>query len=217
MGIIDSGFMVAAPKDGNRFYYSQIEDKRQLMGFYRSDKQTEKLPSSIQAILRTKGIVFFVLKNKTYANNLTQFTDVGNSRLGESIAKLNMTSCIDDHIGVIHTKSIDAIGSGIFIAITSEPAIRKLSSQGWEPTNLAENNGISSIMNDLKSLDASSGVQGFYSQDTGYIFWAKIKTITNNYNDYIIDCGGDSTDFPVLTDIGGIPNSYETIINNGGM
>lgn len=165
VGIIDSGFFVAAERDESRYYYSNIGSKEWSIGQYRADVQTAKLPLSIREMLVGNGVVCVFMTTRCAWISLKQFSNAGNPDVGEFVAQLaEYTLFKEDRIGVIAHNSIASVGNK-WIALTSEPAIRLTNGSEWEPENLAidQQTGSGAVMDELMRIDHYYGVIGWYA------------------------------------------------------
>lgn len=171
---IESGFIITTLRDEAKYYYTDIADKPQCMGYYRPLKQQHSLRDDITHIVKSPYNFLIFCKNKTYLLPLNSFTETGNTDIGEHIPSLSQANLADDNIGVPKWQTIAVKGSNIWIAMTNEPAIRVFDGTSWSKENYAidQRTGLDAVQKYyLEKLDLDETTVGFYSKQTGYILW----------------------------------------------
>lgn len=164
IGVIDSGFLVAAKRDESRYYYSNIGSKEYVLGQYRADVQIAQIPLSIRDVKVGNSIVLIFMTTRCAYINLKQFVNAGNPDYGEYVAQLAEYILFkEDNIGVIANNSIVSIGTN-WMALTNEPAIRITNGYEWSKENYAldMDTGEDAVMDELLSIDHYYGVIAWY-------------------------------------------------------
>jgi hypothetical protein len=170
---IEAGFMVCGIRGESRYYYSQYGDKWFCLGCYRNPQQTRKAECDIRDIRGFANGVAIFSDRKVLTLNLTSFIDMGRTEVGENCFVLSEHYVASKDVGVLFWTSIQAIRSGVIIAITSEPAVRTFDGAAWSTQNLAvdQQTGDDAIGCELAKLDPSLTLCSAYSKETGYIIW----------------------------------------------
>lgn len=171
---IESGFIVTALRGEAKYYYTDIADKPQCMGYYKPIKQEHRLRDDISHMMKSPSVVIIFCRNKTYLLPLNTYTESGNEDIGEHIPRLRQANLADDHIGVPAWQTISVKGSNIYLAMTNEPAIRVFDGHSWSKENYAidSRTGLDAVQKFyLEKLDLAETTVGFYSRQTGYLLY----------------------------------------------
>jgi 3D (Asp-Asp-Asp) domain-containing protein len=170
---IECGFMVCGIRGESRYYYSQFGDKWFCLGCYRNPQQTRKAECEIRDIRGFANGVAIFSDRKVLTLNLTSFTDMGRTEVGENCFVLSEHYVASKDVGVLFWQSIQAIRSGVIIALTSEPAVRTFDGAAWSTQNFAvdQQTGDDAVGCELVKLDPSLSLCSAYSKETGYILW----------------------------------------------
>lgn len=168
--ITSDGFSIFAIRDGVDYWYSNIGAKDYSEGQYRIEQQFGKLIDPVREIKVMPGMAIFITPTRTYNMNLNvPINNVGEESVGEFIQKLTEPAEVDGDIGVIHWQTIRKVNASLFIAVTSEPAVRLFNGQSWGEVNLAiEQNGDEAVMVDLNKMDSFYNLIAWFSYLSGY-------------------------------------------------
>lgn len=165
---IESGIAIFGQRDNAKYYYSAIGAKSYTMGTHRLDVQESKLPVGIRYIMSMPGRFILFCVSKTYNINVSMPIEQGNPQIAESITKITEATEIDGEIGVTAWQTICPINSMLYIAVTSEPAVRLFDGNSWGKENLTIQNGFPAVSNMLFKIDNYYKIVAWYSPLGGY-------------------------------------------------
>jgi hypothetical protein len=171
-GLYGFGFVVGAIRGDKELYYADVASTLYSPAIYRPITQQEYLDTEIQAFFKFGSTIAIFGSGKTRSITPVSATDVGNASTEESVYVIPSSALIDDSIGVKIWQSIQSIGQGLIVAVTSEPAFRTFDGTSWNTTNYADTqvqNLLQQIRNDISGQRiVSSYTHGRYS---GYKIW----------------------------------------------
>lgn len=165
---IESGIAMFGNRDDSKYSYSAIGARSYSIGMHMLDIQTGKIHVGIRCIKPIPGKFVLFAVTKTFVINASMPIEVGNTKIGESITKLVEPTEIDGNIGVTAWQTICPINSMLYIAITSEPAVRMFDGNSWSKENMAIINGFSAVGKDLLKMDNYYKIIAWYSHIGGY-------------------------------------------------
>jgi hypothetical protein len=169
IGLIDFGFLYTTLRDATEWYYSDYADKPFLCGYYRPDRQREKVDSPIRQIDTIGSLVTIFMKGKTRVLNPAVASDTGTADVGEKLFVIPPSYEADSCIGVMVWQSIIHKGAGIVFAVTSEPAVRTFDGKQWSEINYASDQ----VQKDLQLMDVAQKIVAVYTPGKygGYKIW----------------------------------------------
>lgn len=168
--VSDEGFSVFALRDDVNYWYSNIGAKEYSEGQFRTEQQYGKINQPIKEIKIMPSMATIICATSVHNLSLNvPINNVGNAAVGEFVQKLIDSYEVDGDIGATHWPTIRKVNASLFIALTSEPAIRLFDGQSWSKENLAiEPNGDPAVMRDLNRMDAYYNLIAWYSYLGGF-------------------------------------------------
>jgi hypothetical protein len=171
-GMIGNGFMVAAPRDGMRYYYSQIGDKDYHIGYYRDPTQAKKVGGTIRHIVKFPFRAIVLMRKQTGSLALNNSQNVGNSEVGENIFELPEMGIVDPKRGVNLWQTLQFKNEGLLYAFTDDGAFRSFDGTAWSVQNFAYQSGRDAVSRYyLQKLDQATRLVSHYSPYGGFKLW----------------------------------------------
>jgi len=175
MVAIETGFATFATRDAAQYYYSQIGDKKFTMGFHLPVTQEKEIASKLRHLIKLPSLIILVCSDKMYNIPLNASNQVGRTEIGENVYRLPEPILVSESVGIIAWQSIAYKGSGMFFAMTNEPALRAFDGHRWSDQNYAIDSGGNDAVQKLyvNRFDLYAGVVSCYSQGGGLKLWGQ--------------------------------------------
>jgi hypothetical protein len=171
-GMVGNGFMVVAPRDGMRYYYSQIGDKDYSAGYYRDPTQVKKVSGTVRHIINFQSMAVIMMRRSTGALILSSSSNVGVTDIGEVVSELPEMTVIDPERGVNLWQTIVFKNKSLIYAVTDDGAYRNFNGTAWSEDNYAYIGGKDAVSRFyLAKLDQSSRLVALYSPYGGMKLW----------------------------------------------
>lgn len=153
LGAAAPGFLVTAPLDSTKFYYSQFsEDFAYLVGHYYPEFQYKIVNDLIKSIRHVGDMLVAMCKGSTWGSPTNAVQTVDDARAGESISVLASLKSIDPNVGAVNDAGITEYGKGFLAVITSEPGIRIFNGFEYGPDLTMDRDGGSHIRDALQKM-----------------------------------------------------------------
>jgi hypothetical protein len=175
MGVVTNGFMVVAIRNQNTYYYSQMPNNLEYtVGYHEPQIQLSRtIKDDIQLLWVFPNQISVWTSNKTYKITTNQGDFVTVPLTGEAIAALPGAQTIDPDKGCFDWGSMQDVGNGEVMLLTSEPnlvGVRRFNGESYGP-NRAFNDALgqgrlSKLINEIQHATAS-----IYNGHDGYIIW----------------------------------------------
>jgi len=187
-----SGYIFFGIRDDTKYRYSQVGDKMYTAGMYRPVEQEGELDAELRGFRGLPGMMVILLNGRMKIVPTSSSVNVGRQEVGETVSHLPEAYSADDHVGVYFWQSIQYIGVGSFLAVTTEPAVRLFADGRWSQQNYAidQATGLDAISkNYLKQMYPPLGCVSQYTEEDGYLLWFYRWRDTDS-DDIILDTGG---------------------------
>lgn len=158
------GFICTGRRGDKHFVYGDIQ-YRWLMGYYNpSFQKTEDIWGGLQDLAGANGFIYIRDSLNTYKQSITDFTNVGEISVGESVSKLPPMTLVSQH-GSVGAGGRQSIDNGVDILITSEPAVRTFNGSEYSENYAAKRIQRSELVHFKRVY-----VTGFNNQ-VGFFIW----------------------------------------------
>ena len=172
IGAVAPGFIVAAVKNDMTLYYSQVANGLEFRaGYYDSSlqKDSNAIEDAIQSVEYDIDGITIRCYGKTYESDPSAAYTELLKEYGITRTVLQPFKFTDD-IGCVNTRSIQRVGIGKKIMITSEPEVRYYENGRYSPS-------LSARQLDTVLRKASTFSHSEYNPITGYLFYLASEEI----------------------------------------